>query len=261
LFSRFAFIIETRFGQDYERIDSLAVAVTVSGTIRFRLGPEFALLRLLAGALKGVVVRSHASKEVWGSTPEHPDEYRRPVREGLFGKLEPWTPGCGSSPSWLGLPAETLMKIGGENSPPTHHQVAHHHHGTLIVAIVAVRRRGSSYSAPGGAYQRRPALRYDAAPMWASHVEQPEFRTSRARGSWRSSASRGGRVDLPRSLDNRLAEIAKLPGDLNIVQDNNGVLSGLPRQRDHEYGWWTGRHRAQPGFVRSLARPHYGPSS
>ena len=71
------------------RIDSLAVAVTVSGHPLSMSPKEFALLRLLAGTVGEVVSRSRILEEVWGSTenidPNIVDQYVSYLRR----KLEP----------------------------------------------------------------------------------------------------------------------------------------------------------------------------
>ena len=71
------------------RIDSLAVAVTVSGHPLSMSPKEFALLRLLAASVGEVVSRSRILEEVWGSTenidPNIVDQYVSYLRR----KLEP----------------------------------------------------------------------------------------------------------------------------------------------------------------------------
>ena len=71
------------------RIDSLAVAGTVAGQPLAMSPKEFALLRLLAGAVGTVVSRTNILEEVWGSTqnidPNIVDQYVSYLRR----KLEP----------------------------------------------------------------------------------------------------------------------------------------------------------------------------
>jgi two-component system OmpR family response regulator len=71
------------------RIDSLAVAVTAAGHPLSMSPKEFALLRLLAGAVGTVVSRTRILEEVWGSTqnidPNIVDQYVSYLRR----KLEP----------------------------------------------------------------------------------------------------------------------------------------------------------------------------
>ena len=71
------------------RIDSLAVAVTAAGHPLSMSPKEFALLRLLAGAVGSVVSRTRILEEVWGSAqnidPNIVDQYVSYLRR----KLEP----------------------------------------------------------------------------------------------------------------------------------------------------------------------------
>ena len=71
------------------RIDSLAVAATVAGHPLSMSPKEFALLRLLAGAVGSVVSRTRILEEVWGSAqnidPNIVDQYVSYLRR----KLEP----------------------------------------------------------------------------------------------------------------------------------------------------------------------------
>ncbi len=75
------------------RIDSLAVAVTAAGHPLSMSPKEFALLRLLAGAVGTVVSRTRILEEVWGSTqnidPNIVDQYVSYLRR----KLEPMDAG------------------------------------------------------------------------------------------------------------------------------------------------------------------------
>jgi two-component system OmpR family response regulator len=75
------------------RIDSLAVAVTAAGHALSMSPKEFALLRLLAGAVGTVVSRTRILEEVWGSTqnidPNIVDQYVSYLRR----KLEPMDAG------------------------------------------------------------------------------------------------------------------------------------------------------------------------